>query len=398
MSETPVKGAGAPHGGARIVGWLELFYDLVFVAGIVTFSDAVSFAADGDVIAVVTAAFAAVWWIWVTTTLFTNRFRADDLGQRALILVQMVLLTLISLLVGDGAGRHEGFVSIAYALLCLDVAVMHARKIQGSTDARAAFATARRNEFAIATVPFLAAAVIGGPARYVLWVIGLAVIVVPVVAYRFGRVQGEAPIDEDHLVERFGLLTIIVCGESFVKVSLLASDGSLESLDLIVLGALFVLVFSMWWSYFDDVPEAGLPSTIGRLHGWFFGHLLLQVFLVGVAVGYAKLLRLDLGDNVDLDKMLLAVGPLIGVYLALALVGACTRRRPVGPLLALRLGSAVALVPVGILIWRVDRIDVEATAIVLAVFALAHGGLAATLRRRTRVLPVADPTPAPAAD
>ena len=122
------------------------------------------------------------------------------------------------------------------------------------------------------------------------------------------------------------------------------------------------------------------------------------MFLVGVAVGYAKLLRLDLGDNIDLDKMLLAVGPLIGVYLSLALVGACTRRRPVGPLLALRLGSAVALVPVGILIWRVDWIDVEASAIVLAVFALIHGGLAATLRRRTRVLPAAVPTPSPAAD
>jgi low temperature requirement protein LtrA len=398
VSKAPVNADGAPHHGARTVSWLELFYDLVFVAGIVTFSDAVSFAADGDVIVVVTAAFAAVWWIWVTTTLYANRFRTDDLGQRALILAQMVLLTLISLLVGDGAGRHEGFMSIAYALLCLDVAVMHARKIRESTGELAAFATARRNEFAIGAIPFVAAFFIGGPARYVLWIIGLATIVVPVVAYRFGRVEGEAAIDEDHLVERFGLLTIIVCGESFVKVSLLASDGSLESLDLIVLGALFVLVFSMWWSYFDDIPEAGLPSSVWRLRGWFFGHLFLQVFLVGVAVGYAKLLRLDLGDNIDLDKMLLAVGPLIGVYLALALVGACSRRRPAGPLLALRLGSAVALVPVGLLIWRVDWIDVEASAIVLAVFALIHGALAATLRRRTRVLPAAVPTPSPAAD
>ena len=398
MSETRVGERRAPHHGARTVGWLELFYDLVFVAGIVTFSDAVSFAAEGNVIAVVTAAFAAVWWIWVTTTLFANRFRTDDLGQRALILVQMMLLTLISLVVGDGAGRHEGFLSTAYALLCVDVAVMHAREVRRSAGARAAFAIARRNEFAIATLPFLASALISGPARYVLWVIGLATIVVPVVAYRFGRVEGEVPIDEDHLVERFGLLTIIVCGESFVKVSLLASDGSLESLDLIVLGALFVLVFSMWWSYFDDIPEGGLPSGIGRLRGWFLGHLFLQVFLVGVAVGYSKLLRLDLGDSIDLDKMLLAVGPLIGVYLSLALVGACTRRTPVGPMLALRLGSAAALVPIGILIWRVDWIEVEASAILLAVFALVHGGLAALLRRRTRVLPVSVPTPTPAAD
>ena len=69
----------------------------------------------------------------------------------------------------------------------------------------------------------------------------------------------------------------------------------------VVLCALFVLVFSMWWSYFDDIPDAGLPRSLGRMRGWVVGHLFLQVFLVGVAVGYAKLLRLDLGHNVDFD-------------------------------------------------------------------------------------------------
>jgi len=374
--------------GVRTVGWLELFYDLVFVAGIVTFSDAVSAEPELDVIAVVLGAFTAVWWIWLTTTLVANRFRDDDTVHRALILVQMVLLTLIALVVGDGVDEHEGMVALLYALLCIDVAVMHAREVDRA-GALGALARARRNEYAVAALPFLAATFVDGPARYVLWGIGLATITVPAVAYRFGRVRDEAPVHEAHLVERLGLLTIIVCGESFVKVSLLASDGSLDQLDFIVLGALFVLVFSMWWSYFDDVPDAGLPRGVSRLGGWYAGHLFLQVCLVGVAVGYAKLLRLDLGDNVDFDKTALAVGPLIGVYLSLALIGACTRRVPVGPMLALRLGSAAALVPVAIVIWQVDWIKVDATAVLLAVFAMIHGALSAWLRKRTRVLPSA---------
>jgi len=40
----------------QAVGWLELFYNLVFVAAIVTFSDAVSFDPEPHVIAIVFAA------------------------------------------------------------------------------------------------------------------------------------------------------------------------------------------------------------------------------------------------------------------------------------------------------------------------------------------------------
>jgi low temperature requirement protein LtrA len=372
--------------GARIVGWLELFYDLVFVAAIITFSDAVSNHPDGDVIVEVIVAFAAVWWIWLTTTLFANRFRIDDAPQRALVLVQMVLLTMISLLVADGIGSHEGFSSIIYGLLCLTVAVMHGREVH-RPGALGALARARRNEYAVATVLFAIAELIPGPTRYIVWMLAFGVIIEPGAAYHFGRERGEAPLHEEHLVERLGLLTIIVCGESFVKVSLLASDGNLEQLDLIVLCALFVLVFSMWWSYFDDVPDAGLPPDLTKMRGWVVGHLFLQVCLVGVAVGFSKFLRLDLDHRVDFDKMLLAVGPLFGVYLSLALIGACTRRVPVRPLLALRLGSALALVPIAVLVWKVDWIQVDETAILLAVFALAHGAIATVLRRSTHVLP-----------
>jgi low temperature requirement protein LtrA len=219
------------------------------------------------------------------------------------------------------------------------------------------------------------------------------VIIEPGAAYRFGRLQGEAPLHEEHLVERLGLLTIIVCGESFVKVSLLASEGNLEQLDLIVLGALFILVFSMWWSYFDDIPDAGLPPSLTRMRGWVVGHLFLQIYLVGVAVGFSKLLRLDLDHNVDFDKVLLVVGPLIGVYLALAWIGASTRRVPVRPLLALRLGSALVLVPIGILVWKVDWIQVDETAILLGLFAFAHGATAKVMLRSTHVLPGSERTP-----
>lgn len=374
-------------GGAQRVSWLELFYDLVFVATIVTFSDAVTEHPDVEVLAIVIPAFAAVWWIWLVTTLLTNRFPVDDTLQRALVLAQMLLLLLTALNVGDGLDHHEGFVSVAYALLCLDVAIMHARhtRVAGPSGV---IARARRNEFAMATVLMMVAAVVDEPARYVLWGLALATTVLPSVIYFSGAGRRELPLDEHHLAERLGLLTIIVCGESFVKVALLSSEGNLDSLDYVVMSAMFVLVFAMWWSYFDDIPDAGLPHDQVRLQLWFLAHFCLQVCLIGIAVGYGDLVRLDLGTDMDVDRTLLTVGPVAGALLSLALLGTCTRRRPARPLLTLRIGAALVVALAGVLIAAVDWVDVEAAAVLFAVVTLAQALVADHLRRRTSVAPV----------
>ena len=75
------------------VGWLELFYDLVFVAAVITFSDAISLEPDLGRIGAVDAAFVVTWLVWLATTLHANRYRDDGAVQRALVLGQMLLLT-----------------------------------------------------------------------------------------------------------------------------------------------------------------------------------------------------------------------------------------------------------------------------------------------------------------
>ena len=61
------------------------------------------------------------------------------------------------------------------------------------------------------------------------------------------------PIDFEHLGERYGLLTIIVLGESFVKVlGALVSEGDGVSLYLDA-GAVLLITCGVWWVYFDDV-------------------------------------------------------------------------------------------------------------------------------------------------
>ncbi len=370
--------------GTGPVGWLELFYDLVFVAAVVTFSDAISFEPNVGRIGAVDAAFAAMFLVWVATTLHANRYRDDGAVQRALVLVQMVLLTINALAVGDGFDAHPELICVTYALLALDVAVMYARAVHGHDEA-AHLAAVRRNQYCAAALPILVAAFTPQGPRVALWFVGLALLMWPTLGFRFGRLGVVPPFDEHHFVERLGLLTIIVCGESFVKVSLLAADGTLDGIDIAVLVTMFAFVFGVWWGYFDDVPRAGIRPEPSRTAGWLVGHLLVQLSLVASAVGFAKVLGFELGTTLTEDKSLLLTVPLIGVLLGLTLIGVCSRRTPQRALVTLRLGVAAAVAAMAVVTWQVEWISADGGAVILACTALGYAALATPLLRRTRV-------------
>ncbi len=356
----------------------------MFVAAVVTFSDAISFRPNLGRIGAVDGAFAAMWLVWLATTLHANRYRDDGAIQRVLVLVQMLLLTINALAVGDGFDAHPELISITYALLAVDVAVMYARAVHGRDEA-GHLARVRRNQYALVALPIVLAAFVPEAARIVLWGVGLALLVWPTLGFRFGRLGVVPPFDESHFVERLGLLTIIVCGESFVKVSLLAADGTLDGIDITVLVTMFVFVFGVWWAYFDDVPRAGIRTSPGRTACWLVGHLVVQLAFVGSAVGFAKVLGYHLGTTLVGDKSLLVTLPLVGVLLGLTLIGLGGRRVPQRPLVLLRLGVAALVGVMAIVTCQLEWISADGGAAVLAVVAIVYAALQTLLLHRTRM-------------
>jgi low temperature requirement protein LtrA len=252
--------------------------------------------------------------------------------------------------------------------------------------ANSAFATMRRNQYFVAALPVLiASVVVPMPARAALWVVSIVLVAVPALGCKVGGLARATPLDEGHLIERLGLLTIIVIGESFVKVSLVVSDGHLDGIDVLVLVALFVAVFAIWWAYFDDIPEAGIRDGVAASIGWLLGHLLFQLFLIGVAIAYAKWLQLEVKDQFTGERSLLGAVPYVGAMLALALIGACTRRVPQRQLIILRCGTALVVLVLGILNWRVLELDLQTDAIALSTIALLHSATASRLQLATHV-------------
>jgi hypothetical protein len=141
----------------------------------------------------------------------------------------------------------------------------------------------------------------------------------------------------------------------------------------------------VWWTYFDDIPLAGLRGSRASIEAWIAGHLALQIAIVGAAIGVSKFVHLDPGAHTPANDIESVAVPLAGLYLALMLIGACSRRRPQGPLNALRLATVGAIGVVAVVTWQVDGLDVTVGVIALTTISLLHAALAGRIRTRTTV-------------
>ena len=366
-----------------LAAWLELFYDLIFVAAILVFSSAVSHLHDDVRVAWVVGVFVALWWIWVSTTMFVNRFRVDDIGQRVLVLVQMFLVVLLAGEAREGVVRDGLVLSVTYAALIGTVAVMYWRLARTPGPLRSY--AVHRSAFAFVSVAiFLVAGALPDTSRQILWVFGLLVTIVPSVV-QSERLGGVAPIDERHIVERMGAFTIIVCGEAFLKVAIQVSTAPVAHIDFIALAFQFVLTFVIWSTYFQDVPTAGIRR--GRFAPWVALHLLVQLCIAGTAIGVAQMVAVDPFAQLPASDILEITVTLAVMYVGLALLGLCTRRQPAWPLFALRLSTTLAIVVVGVAAWRIPWVDLVEGVAMLASVAIVHAFAADRLRRRTTVSP-----------
>ena len=375
--ESPNRVVRTP--AAQLTAWLELFYDLVFVAAILVLSSAVSHLHQPGRVAWVVAVFASLWWVWLQTTLFTNRYRVDDMTHRILVLIQMFLVILVAMEAHEGVIRDGAYISLTYAALLATVVLMYARCARrGDRAPGTTYAMRRAYYLGASAVLFLVAAAVPD-VRGVVWAVALAVGVGPPGA------RDDAPaLDDRHLFERMGALTIIVCGEAFVKVAIAVSIGTVEDVDVISLAFEFILVFAIWLAYFQDIPFAGLRPN--RLTGWLACHLLLQLGIAGTAIGVARLVKAEPFEHLPASEILEITATLAAVYLALALLGLCTRRVPARPVLVLRLGTCAATVVVGTMAWAIAWVDLVEGVAALTLVAAVHAALSVRLTRGTRVV------------
>ena len=284
-----------PGGEERKIGWLELFYDLIYVATIIQLGDMLSRDASAAGTARFVFLFVPVWWAWTGMMFYFNRFVADDVWHRLLVFAQMFAIAHLAISVTGAFSESSAAFALAYFAIRVVLVAFYARAWRVIADARP---LVRRYAlgFSLAALFWLASAFVPPPYRFVLWGIGLALEFFVTLSPGSRRLQYLLPPDLPHFAERYGLFTIIVLGESFIKVvgGLAGGDVGLDALVLSGLG--FAVAACLWWLYFDHTHAAVVRSTPAARYVWIYGHLPLTIGITGIGVGLKKLVLLPLGE------------------------------------------------------------------------------------------------------
>ncbi|MGB7375477.1 MAG: low temperature requirement protein A [Rivularia sp. (in: cyanobacteria)] len=271
----------------RHATWLELFYDIVYVVAVSQIAHYLHEDSSLKGFLGFVFLFIPVWWAWIGTTFYANRFDSDDIKHRLLTGLQMLAVAALAVNIHHGLGESSTGFAIAYAITRFVLVLEYVRVIKHIPQARG-LAKYYCTGFSIAAILWLISAFVPIPIRFVLWGLGLAVdFITGISAKRFQIALLPHP---EHLPERFGLFTIIVLGEAIIAVVNGVSEQKWDTQSAISAVFGFSIAFSLWWIYFENVSgsilSANVDRKVGLIQVWLYGHLPLVIGLAttGVAV------------------------------------------------------------------------------------------------------------------
>jgi low temperature requirement protein LtrA len=269
------------------VGWLELFFDLVFVVIVAVLAHDLD--ENRDLLAF-GVQFVAVFWVWNAFTYYTERFESAGLEARLFTFVAILAVAGLAVWGHDGLGTNYVGFALSYLLARLLNIVLWLRAgFHVARFRRAAFGFL--GGFLIAATLLAVSFVVPEEARIALWTAAVVVeIATPAVTARFQA--GLPPITKDKFPERFGLFTMIVLGETVAEIiQSVAAANDIESLSALTIvdAALGLAVgFGMWWVYYDFVARRPVAPRFSVALCWVYLHMVMLIGIVVVGAGTAQ--------------------------------------------------------------------------------------------------------------
>jgi low temperature requirement protein LtrA len=283
---------------------LELFFDLAFVIAVGEAADSLHHGLIvrdfHDTLLAFPMVFFAIWWAWMNFAWFASAYDNDDGVYRFAVLVEVG--GVLCLAVGvPRVFEHQdfGIVLLGYVIMRIALVAQWLRAAASHPDGRA---SALRYAFGVTVVQigWIAwwLAIPDSVSLAAFGVLVLAELLVPFWAESAAR----TPWHPRHIAERYGLFTIIVLGEVMLGATIgvqtaLDFGTSFGDLAPVVFGGL-LLVFSMWWFYFDmpadQTVERARRAFAIKLSGafaWGYGHYV--VFGSASAAGAGLAIAVD---------------------------------------------------------------------------------------------------------
>jgi len=297
----------------RHATWLELFFDLVFVAVIGVVTHDLAHTHGGHIgleqLLRFPLVFIPVWWIWMSHTLYANRFDKDNREHKLFSLSVMGILVIMSTFAKDSLGASFAYFVFLYAIVRLMLAALY-WNVHRSSQGDIIFAKDIALATTVGALISISAIFMEGPLKYAVFYLGIAIDAVWQIVLR--NKLTTRPIDKGHLVERMGLLAIIILGESMIAMVASLSKEVWDVHDFIGATAGLLLVAAIWWVYFDSFPILERAKRLTTGSTLIYSHLMLCMGLLILA----NMIRHAILEDLDRPTFgLLSITGLILFYL-----------------------------------------------------------------------------------
>jgi low temperature requirement protein LtrA len=320
MNASLMRARGA--GEHAKVGFVELFFDLVFVFAITQVSHLLL--AHLTPLGALEAAIllAAVWWVWIDTSWITNWLDPERGPVRlmlfGLMAAGLVMSTSLPLAFGD---KGLAF-ACAFAAIQVGRSLFTLWAVRGSPVQKANFLRISAWSL-VGAIFWIGGGLAEGQTRLLIWLAALLLeFTAPAVGYvvpGLGRSNTtEWDVEGAHLAERVGLFVIICLGESIVVTGATFAGLTWTAPVVVAFASALVTAITMWWLFFNKAHEAAAetfvhasdPGAIAR-RVYTYCPIIVVAGIVVTAVGDELALAHPLGATTMATTAVLLGGPLL---------------------------------------------------------------------------------------
>jgi len=267
------------------VTWLELFYDLLFVAAVSKASHVLLHVESGTIpveyLSKFILIFVPIWWAWVGQSLFVNRFGQDKFSHRIFLILQLFFVLIMTASLSVDFDQYYVSFLIGYIGLRAMTAIQYLAVHKKEEADRKITARYLGSRFWIGLVISSLSLFFDSWIRYAVLYAGITIdILLPLIGRRY---LVKSPINTHHLLERFSLFTLILLGESVISILAVLQSSSWTWQSVLFAILTFLLIIAMWWQYFDNVEKKVDKTLETAGQTIIYGHLFIYISLCMIA-------------------------------------------------------------------------------------------------------------------
>lgn len=307
-----------PHAEAR-VGFVELFFDLVFVFAVTQLSHYLLEHFTPLGVFQTALLLLAIWWAWIDTSWVTNWLDPDRAPVRLMLFALMLAGLVLSTSIPQAFGSRGLAFAAAFVLLQVGRCIFMLWSLHRH-DANNFANFQRITAWLVASgCLWIAGGLSEGATRVVLWTGAVAIeTAAPALFFwvpGLGRSSTEDwNIEGRHIAERCGLFIIIALGESVLVTGATFAKLEWDAATIAAFLVAFAGSVAMWWIYFNIgaerashlIASAADPGRLARF-AYTYVHILLVAGIIVAAVA-DELILAHPGGHTDFKTAATAIG------------------------------------------------------------------------------------------